>query len=125
MAGSVRAVTLEKIVAGEDTAAALGSGDLPVLATPRLLAWCEEATCAALDLADTATSVGARVQLDHLAPSAVGERIAVTATVTERTDRRAVFDVVARNASGREIGRGSVTRAIVDRATFLERLAAR
>ena len=49
-------------VADDDTAAALGSGDLPVLGTPRLLAWCEATTCAALaeELTGAETSVGTR-----------------------------------------------------------------
>lgn len=125
MATPAGSATLEKTVSGRDTAAALGSGDLAVLATPRLLAWCEEATCAALDLPDVATSVGAKIQLDHLAPSAVGERIRIVAEVTERSDRRANFSVTATDASGREIARGTVLRAIVDRRAFLDRLAAR
>lgn len=118
-----RSATLEKTVAEQDTAMALSSGDLAVLATPRLLAWCEEATCIALQLPSSLTSVGAKVQLDHLAPSNVGERIAVTATITEQTERRATFAVSASDSSGREIAQGTVLRAIVDRQTFLDRLA--
>ena len=48
--------TLEFTVTEDDTAVALGSGDLPVLATPRLLAWCEAATCAAVEAALTDAS---------------------------------------------------------------------
>ena len=44
--------TVTRTVTGADTARAVGSGDLDVLGTPVLLAWCEAATCAALDLAD-------------------------------------------------------------------------
>ena len=56
-------------VAPTDTAQALGSGSLDVLATPRLLAWCESVTCAALaeELIASETSVGTRVSLEHLA----------------------------------------------------------
>ena len=50
-------------VTAADTARALGSGDLEVLGTPRVLAWCEEATCAALELEPAQTSVGTRVDL--------------------------------------------------------------
>ncbi|HEX6246849.1 MAG TPA: hotdog domain-containing protein, partial [Nocardioidaceae bacterium] len=75
--------TLQFNVTDADTAAALGSGDLAVLATPRLLAWCEAATCAALadSLEPSSTSVGSRVTLEHLVPSPVGERVEVQASV--------------------------------------------
>ena len=64
-----RSATLAFTVTEDDTAAALGSGSLPVLATPRLLAWCEAATCAALEptLPEGSTSVGTRISLEHLA----------------------------------------------------------
>ena len=58
-------------VSDADTAPALASGDMPVLATPRLLALCEEATVAAVApfLEQEETTVGSRVELEHLAPS--------------------------------------------------------
>lgn len=108
-----------------DTARALGSGALSVLATPMLLAWCEAATCAAL--ADTMpahrTSVSTRVQLEHLAASPVGARIEVTATVVYVDGRLVRFDVVATDrADQRLVGRGECTRVVVDRGRFLSRL---
>ena len=65
---------VELTVADEDTAEHLRSGDVPVLATPRLIALCEEATCRAIDghLSEAQSSVATRVQFDHLAPVAVG-----------------------------------------------------
>ena len=68
-------------VTDDDTALAVGSGSLPVLGTPRLLAWCEAATCAAIEptLGEGQTSVGTRVQLEHLAASPVGAELKVTA----------------------------------------------
>src|SRR5262245_38515052 len=61
-------------VGDEDTAVALSSGDVPVLATPRVVALCEEASVAAVDghLPAGQTTVGMRIQLDHLQPNAVG-----------------------------------------------------
>ena len=75
--------TVTHTVGDGDTALAVGSGDLPVLGTPRLLAWAEEATCAALatNLDDGRTSVGTRVQLEHVGASPVGAEVRVTATV--------------------------------------------
>jgi fluoroacetyl-CoA thioesterase len=120
--------TLRFQVGGDDTAAALGSGSLPVLATPRLLAWCEATTCAVVDhhLDDTRTSVGTRARLDHLAASPVGAEIEVTATIAYVDGRLLRFDVVARqvaaDSSEHVVGNGEVTRVVVDRERFLARL---
>ena len=116
--------TLSFTVAAEDTAAALGSGSLPVLGTPRLLAWCEAATCAAIapELADGETSVGTRVELEHTRASAVGVRLEVAATPVYRDGRLHRFSVVAREAHrGRVVGTGEVTRIVVDAERFLAR----
>lgn len=76
--------TLSFTVTDDDTARALGSGDLPVLGTPRLLAWSEAATCAAIDgaLGEDRTSVGSRILLEHLGASPVAATLRVTATVS-------------------------------------------
>ncbi len=109
-------------VTAADTALAVGSGDLEVLGTPVLLAWCEAATCVALDLDGSSTSVGARVEIEHLAANAVGDSISVTATVTNIDRRLVSFDVAAIDAQGRVVGRGHIVRMIVDRKKFLARL---
>ncbi|MGZ4478620.1 MAG: thioesterase family protein [Nocardioidaceae bacterium] len=118
--------TLEYTVTAADTASALGSGDLPVLATPRLLAWCEAATCAAVGpaLADgQQTSVGTRVQLEHTAASPVGAGLRVTATVGYVDGRLVRFEVVAVHAADEKVvGHGEVTRVVVDRERFLSRV---
>jgi predicted thioesterase len=110
-------------VADDDTAAALGSGDLPVLGTPRLLAWCEATTCAALaeELTEAETSVGTRITLEHLAPSPVGREVAVTASVAHVDGRLVRFTVAATDA-GKLVGSGEVTRVVVDQSRFLGRL---
>jgi fluoroacetyl-CoA thioesterase len=113
-------------VTDDDTAAALGSGSLPVLATPRLLAWCEAATCAAIDgeLREGETSVGTRIVLEHLAASPVGAEIEVSATSAYADGRLHRFAVAARQVGdGRLVGSGEVTRVVVDSARFLSRLA--
>ena len=91
--------TLTFTVTDDDTAAAVGSGSLPVLGTPRLLAWCEAATCAALEptLAEGATSVGTRITLEHLAASPVGQEVEVTASTTYVDGRLHRFTVSARH----------------------------
>lgn len=113
------------VVSDADTALALGSGGLAVLGTPRLLAWCEAATCRALEgrLPPGSSSVGTAVALQHLAPSAVGEMVTVVAVVRTATGRRIGFEVEATDAGGTVVGRGTVERVVVDDARFLARLA--
>ena len=106
----------------QHTAMAVGSGDLPVLGTPILVAWCEEATCAALDLAPNLTSVGVAVRIEHLAASPMGSTITATAEVDQADDRRAKFRISAVDEHGTLLCRGEVDRAIVDRERFMSRL---
>lgn len=117
--------SLDFTVTGDDTAEALGSGSLPVLGTPRLVAWCEAATCAALEaeLPAGATSVGTRITLEHLAPSGVGQKVRVTASRTHLDGRLHRFTVAAHAADGgRVLATGEVTRVVVEAARFLGRL---
>ncbi len=116
--------TLRFTVTSDDTAATLGSGDLEVLATPRLLAWAEAATCAAAadQLTPQETSVGTQVSLQHQRPSAVGEQVQVSAELVGRDDATLRFEVSATDSRDQVIGHGEVTRAVVDRERFLSRL---
>lgn len=116
-----RTATREFVVSEADTAIAVGSGSLPVLGTPVLLARCEAATCAALDLPEGRTSVGTRVALEHLAPSPVGATVVVTATVTHVDGRLLRFTVEARMGDVL-VGSGEITRVVVDAERFLARL---
>ena len=103
-----------------DTAAALGSGDVPVLATPRLIAWLEAAAVAATtpNLAPGSTTVGTRVVVDHLAATPVGGVVRAVARVTGIEGSRLTFEFEA-DESGVEVARGTHTRAIVDRNRFV------
>jgi predicted thioesterase len=115
--------TVDRTVGEEDTAAAIGSGSLTVLGTPRLLAWCEAATCAALEpaLGDGQTSVGTRISLEHTAPSALGATVKVTATVVHVDGKLVRFSVAARQ-DGKLVGSGEVTRVVVDAERFMSRV---
>lgn len=117
------------VVTEADTAAAVGSGTLPVLGTPRLLAWCEAVTCSAIEdlLGDGETSVGTRIELEHLAATPVGGSVEVTARVVHTDGRLRRFAVAARNVStdgrpGKLAGSGEVTRVVVDTERFLARV---
>ena len=119
------ATTLTFTVTDDDTAVALGSGSLPVLATPRLLAWLEAATCACLEpvVPDGSTSVGTRVQVDHLAASPVGAEVEVTASSLYEDGRLHRLTVSARDTgSGKALAAGEVTRVVVDVERFMSRV---
>lgn len=107
-------------VTDQDTAIALGSGDVAVLATPRGLAWVEAATCAAVApaLAATETTVGAKVSIDHVAVSRVGETVTARAEVVAVERRRIDFDIALVNADQATVMAGMVTRVRVDRGRF-------
>lgn len=117
--------SLTFVVGEDDTALAVGSGTLPVLGTPRLLAWLEAATCACVApaLPDGSTSVGTRVQVEHLAASPVGAEVEVTASSAYVDGRLHRFTVSARDTtSGKVLAAGEVTRVVVDAERFLSRL---
>ena len=121
----IEPATLTFVVGDDDTALAVGSGTLPVLGTPRLLAWLEAATCACLEpvVPDGSTSVGTRVQVEHLAASPVGASVEVTASSAYVDGRLHRLPVGARDASsGKVLAAGEITRVVVDAERFLSRL---
>ncbi len=103
-----------------DTAEALRTGTVPVLATPRLMALCEEASCKAIEgeLADHCTSVAKRLQFDHLAPVGVGGTVWAEATLDRIEGRRLVFTLSVSERAGL-VAAGKLVRVVVDRETFL------
>jgi fluoroacetyl-CoA thioesterase len=117
-AGQCAAVAL--LVTDEDTAVALRSGEVPVLATPRLIALCEEAAVKAIagQLKDGETTVSMKVQVDHLQPSAVGHEVVAEATVDKVHGRRVSFTVAVNDERGL-VAAGRVTRVVVDAQQFL------
>jgi len=112
--------TIEFTTDESATATALGSGDLPVLATPRVVALVEEAAVAAIagHLSADETSVGSRIRLDHVAPTAVGGTVVATATVTDVDGRRVEFDATVTEGEN-VVARATHVRFIVDRETFM------
>ncbi|WP_067489083.1 thioesterase family protein [Actinomadura hibisca] len=107
-----------------DTAERVGSGDLPVLGTPRLLAFAEAVTLQVLAgrLGEGETSVGTRVELEHRAASLVGARVRVVAELIEVDGRRLGFRVTATDEGGALVGFGLVERVVVSGERFLSRL---
>jgi predicted thioesterase len=116
------AAEVELVVDEGDTAIAYRSGDVPVLATPRIIALCEEASVLAVHecLPSGQTTVGMRVQLDHLAPTAIGHRVRAESTLERVEGRRLVFSVSVRDERGL-VAAGKVTRVVVETDRFLDK----
>jgi predicted thioesterase len=110
-------------VTDADTATALGSGDVPVLGTPRLIAWMEAATVrAAAALLDSGqTTVGTAIRIEHRRATAVGGSVEITAAPPRdaAASRRLTFEVLAVDDSGQVVAAGQIDRVIVDRNRFL------
>lgn len=110
-------------VTDNDTAAVQGSGDMAVLATPRMMALMENAAmmCVAAELPEGSTTVGGHIASSHLKPSKVGAEVTATATLTKVEGKKLYFDVKAEMGDA-VIGEGTHLRFIVDREKFLSRL---
>jgi predicted thioesterase len=110
-------------VTDADTAVALGSGDVPVLGTPRLIAWMEAATVrAAAGVLDPGqTTVGTAIRIEHRRATTVGGGVEITATAPgDIAGRRLTFEVVAVDDEGQVVAAGQIDRVIVDRNRVLE-----
>ena len=112
---------MRHVVTDQDTAISLGSGDVTVLATPRLIAWVEAETCLVMAplLEEGRTSVGTAVHIDHLKATPVGGSVEVSARLVSPDDgRRLTFEVEATDEAGDLVCSGQITRVVVDRARF-------
>ena len=114
--------TVEHVVVDDDTAIAMRSGAVPVLATPRVIALCEEASFSAVEpaLGPGQTTVGTKVQIDHLAPVAPGHTVRAEASVERINGRRVTFTVSVTDERGL-VAVGRVTRVVVDAERFLDK----
>lgn len=110
-------------VTEQNTASALGSGDMPVLATPAMLALMENAAMLAVapELPEGSTTVGGHIESSHLKPSPLGSQVSATATLDKVDGRKLYYKVVARQGDT-VIGEGTHLRFIVDRERFLSKL---
>lgn len=105
------------------TAVAMGSGDMPVLATPSMMALMENAAMLAVadHLPEGCTTVGGHITSSHLKPSKLGDTVTATATVTRVDGKKIEFKVQA-HCGDTLLGEGTHLRFIVDREKFLSRL---
>ena len=110
-------------VTENNTALTMGSGDMPVFATPSLVALMENAAMKAVapHLPDGSTTVGGFIETSHLAPSAIGATIETTATLTEVKGRKLSFAIEATEGD-KLVGKATHIRFIVEREKFLGNL---
>lgn len=114
-------LTVDKSV----TATAMGSGDMPVLATPAMLALMENAAMLAVKdaLADGETTVGGHIESSHLAPTPIGAEVNATAEVVKIDGKKITFKVTA-HWGAILIGEGTHLRFIVNRDRFMQKIDA-
>lgn len=105
------------------TAKAMGSGDMPVLATPAMMALMENAAMSAVapELPEGSTTVGGHIESSHLKPTPVGAEVKAEATLTKVDGRKLYFTVKAMQGDT-VIGEGTHLRFIVDREKFMSKL---
>ena len=115
--------TAEAVVVDNNTASAMGSGDLEVFATPAMVALMENAAMLAVAsaLSPESATVGALINVSHVKPSPMGAVIMATAELTGIDERKLTFKVSARDENGM-IGEGTHIRYIVDRQKFMSKL---
>jgi fluoroacetyl-CoA thioesterase len=113
---------VELTVTDADTAQALGSGDVPVLGTPRVLALAEAATVVATSrqMPGGVTTVGTRAEVEHRAPTPVGRLVTATATLAKVDGRRLLFEVEIRDGDT-VVAEVRVERMLLDRQRFIAR----
>ena len=112
--------TSRTTVSSENTAKAIGSGDMEVFATPAMIALMENAAMLAVaaGLPDGSSTVGSEMNVTHIKPSGLGAEITATAVLTSVEGRKLTFNVGASDSEGM-IGEGTHVRYIVDRERFL------
>ncbi len=105
------------------TAIEMGSGDMPVLATPAMMALMENAAMLAVadHLPEGSTTVGGHIASSHIKPSKLGDTVTATATVTRVDGKKIEFKVEARSGETL-LGEGTHLRFIVDKEKFMSRL---
>ena len=115
--------TSELVVTEAVTAAVVGSGDMPVLATPMMMALMENAAMLAVkdELPEGSTTVGGHIESSHLKPSKIGDKVSATAEVAKVDGRKIEFKVSAYSGDTL-LGEGTHLRFVVDREKFLTKL---
>ncbi|MBQ8865420.1 MAG: thioesterase family protein [Bacteroidaceae bacterium] len=115
--------TSEQTVSEALTAMQMGSGDLPVFATPAMLALMENAAMMAVanNLPEGCTTVGGHIESSHLRPSKIGEKVSAVAEVTKIDGKKIEFKVAA-YSDETLLGEGTHLRFVVEKEKFISKL---
>ena len=115
--------TSELTVTEAVTAINMGSGDMPVLATPAMLALMENAAMLAVanKLPEGSTTVGGHIKSSHLKPSKLGEKVSASAEVIKVEGKKIWFNIKAYSCVSL-LGEGTHLRFVVDKVDFMSRL---
>lgn len=114
--------TMSFTVSDSDTAQAVGSGVIPVLGTPMLIAWLEATTLQTVEMPEHSVSLGVHVDVAHLSPTPVGGKVTCEAELVAAAGLRLTFHVNAHNHDGTRIAQGTIDRVVVQRERFLAKL---
>lgn len=103
-------------------ASSMGSGDVAVCATPAMIALMEKAAlqCASEYLEDGETTVGAQMDISHIAAVPAGAEVTATAEIIKSQGKKVLFKVFCEDANG-IIGKGTHLRLVVNRERFEQR----
>ncbi|GEK91414.1 thioesterase family protein [Alkalibacterium kapii] len=116
--------TYEKIftVKESETAEAVGSGSVPVLSTPHMIAYMENTAMDLIseELNETDTSVGVLINVNHLAPTAVNKVVSVEAKQTDKSGKEYTYEIKA-YVDEKLIGKATHKRMIVDKEEFMKK----
>lgn len=115
--------TSQLLVEERHLAINVGSGDLPVLATPVMVMLMENAAMKSVadTIADDETTVGAQVSVSHLRPTPLADTVNATATLVEIDGRKLTFRVIAEDSKGL-VGEGTHVRYIVNCERFVSKI---
>jgi len=114
------------LVTEERLATKVGSGNVPVFASPMLIAVMEAAAVDCLEghLPENYQSLGVQLNVAHTSPTPIGFTVTAKATLKEVNGRKLTFDITASDGV-EQIGSGVHTRIVVDTPRFMARLAAK
>ena len=112
------------VVKNENSAEIMGSGDLAVLSTPSLVAFMENAAKNYLNnfLPEEMGSVGSNINIDHIAPTLIGNSITVRGKITEIIKEKIIKFSIEAYEKDKKIGDAEHTRVIINNTKFLEKL---
>ena len=109
----------------ENSAKNMGSGDLDVLSTPSLVAFMENAAKNYLNnfLTQELGSVGSNININHLAPTLIGNTITITGKVTEIIKDKIINFSIEAYEGNKKIGTANHTRVIINNSKFIEKIS--